>query len=130
MNKVWGLVILAAIGVGLPGRSQDRLSECLAIANVFQEAGRGYEMSPNIGEAIKLTDRLIVGMKKLNLTDAKLKSLQGRYISYFNSSNELLKKGQRAQNDEAALNALMDAARASSLMGQRLGQELAEYCLQ
>lgn len=130
MGKIWGLALLATIAMGLPGQAQDRQSECMAIANVFAEAGRGYEMSADIGEAIKLTDRLIAGMKKLNLTDAKLKSLQVRYINYFNSSNELLKKGQKAQNDEAALNALMDSARASSLLGQRLGEELTQYCLQ
>ncbi len=130
MQKLWGLVILAAIGFSVQASAQNKDKECMAIADVFRVAGEGYQMSANIGDAINLTDRLLLGMKKLNLVDPKLKNLQGRYIAYFNSSNELLKKGQQNQNNEAALDALMASARASSAMGHNLGQELIDYCSQ
>lgn len=127
MKKILGLAILATIGLQV--KAQDKSGECLAVANVFQEAGQGYALSGNLNDALKLTDRLITSMEKLNLKDGKLKSLQGRYIDYFNSSKELLQKGQQNQNNDAALNALMASARASSATGHSLGQELVEYCL-
>ncbi len=128
MKRLLGLVILATIGLQV--EAQDKTRECLAVANVFQEAGRGYQITGDLGDALNLTDRLIVGMQKLNLQDTKLKSLQGRYIAYFNSSRELLQKGQQNQNNDAALNALMASARASSARGEALGKELVEYCLE
>ncbi len=122
------LLILTTIGFAASAQNKD--AECLAIANVFQTAGQGYQMSGDITDALNLTDRLITGMKKLNLQDSKLKNLQGRYIAYLISSAELLKQGQQNQNNEAALNALITSARASSATGHSLGQELANYCLQ
>jgi hypothetical protein len=69
-------------------------------------------------------------MTRLNLRDTKLKNLQTRYVAYFNSAKDLLKKGQQNQNNDAALNALMANARANSAMGESLGKELVEYCLE
>ncbi len=128
MKKFWGLVILATIGFQVKG--QDKSAECLAIANVFQEAGRGYQISGDINDALSLTDRLIGGMTRLNLRDTKLKNFQTRYVAYFNSAKDLLKKGQQNQNNDATLNALMATARANSAMGESLGKELVEYCLE
>lgn len=130
MKRIYGLVIAMAMGFGLSAQGQDKATECLAIANVFQEAGQGYQLSGNMTDALNLTDRVLAGVKNLNLQDPKLKNLQSRYITYLTSSSQLLKQGQQNQNNETALNALLTSARANSAMGHSLGQELAEYCLQ